>query len=152
MSQESVNWSALELKNVYNEMRNKERKLRAAEGCQLFIATRCGNVRARRYSASDLLCFSNLLLILCYWDYRTVIVVNWGFAYFNPQTTELNPSAQRYLTRFFTVDFASWTVYFVNICVKNQQLQYNNYWFSLLIIYGISYMFRHYIAILKERS
>jgi hypothetical protein len=36
---------------------------------------------------------------------------------------ELNPSAQRCLTRFFTGDFASWTVYFVNVCVKNQQMQ-----------------------------
>jgi hypothetical protein len=25
-------------------------------------------------------------------------------------------------TRFFTGDFASWTVHFVNICVKNQQI------------------------------
>jgi hypothetical protein len=29
----------------------------------------------------------------------------------NPLTPELNPSAQRYLTRFFTGDFASWTVH-----------------------------------------
>jgi hypothetical protein len=35
---------------------------------------------------------------------------------------ELNPSAQRRLTRFFTGDFASWTVHFVNICVKSQQI------------------------------
>jgi hypothetical protein len=28
----------------------------------------------------------------------------------------------------------------------------NNYSFSLLIMYGISYMFRHYIVILRERS
>jgi hypothetical protein len=41
----------------------------------------------------------------------------------NPLTPELNPSAQRCLTRFFTVDFASSTVHFVNICVKNQQMQ-----------------------------
>jgi hypothetical protein len=41
----------------------------------------------------------------------------------NPLTPELNPSAQRCLTRFFTGDFASWTVHFVNICVKNQQMQ-----------------------------
>jgi hypothetical protein len=38
-------------------------------------------------------------------------------------TPELNPSAQCRLTRFFTGYFASWTVYFVNICVKNQQMQ-----------------------------
>jgi hypothetical protein len=40
----------------------------------------------------------------------------------NPLTPELNPSAQRCLTGFFTGDFFSWTVYFVNICVKNQQI------------------------------
>jgi hypothetical protein len=28
----------------------------------------------------------------------------------------------------------------------------NNYSFSLLIMYGSFYMFRHYIAILRERS
>ena len=53
MSRESVNWSELELKNVYNGMRNKERNVLAAGGCQLFIATRCGNVRARRCFVSD---------------------------------------------------------------------------------------------------
>jgi hypothetical protein len=36
---------------------------------------------------------------------------------------ELNPSAQRCLMRFITGDFASWTVHFVNVCVKNQQMQ-----------------------------
>jgi hypothetical protein len=41
----------------------------------------------------------------------------------NPLTPELNPSAQRCLMRFFTRDFASWTVHFVNICVKNQPKQ-----------------------------
>jgi hypothetical protein len=41
----------------------------------------------------------------------------------NPLMPELNPSAQRCLTRFFTGDFASRTVHFVNICVKNQQMQ-----------------------------
>jgi hypothetical protein len=41
----------------------------------------------------------------------------------NLLTPELNPSAQRCLTICFTWEFASWTVYFVNICVKNQQMQ-----------------------------
>jgi hypothetical protein len=40
----------------------------------------------------------------------------------NPLTPELNPSAQRCLTRFFTGYFPSWTVYFVNVWVKNQQM------------------------------
>jgi hypothetical protein len=42
---------------------------------------------------------------------------------FNPLTPELNPSAQRCLTRFFTGNFASWGVHFFSICVKNQQMQ-----------------------------
>jgi hypothetical protein len=33
---------------------------------------------------------------------------------------------------------------------KKQQI--NNYLLSLLIMYGSYYMFRHYIAIFKERS
>jgi hypothetical protein len=41
----------------------------------------------------------------------------------NPLTPELNLSVQRCLTRFFTGDFASQTVHFVNICLKNQQMQ-----------------------------
>jgi hypothetical protein len=39
----------------------------------------------------------------------------------NFSTPKLSPSAQRCLTRFFTGNFASWTLHFVNICVKNQQ-------------------------------
>jgi hypothetical protein len=42
---------------------------------------------------------------------------------FDPLTSELNPSAQRYLTRIFTEDFASSTAHFINICVENQQTQ-----------------------------
>jgi tetrahydromethanopterin S-methyltransferase subunit B len=41
----------------------------------------------------------------------------------NPSTPELNPSAQRCLTRYFTGDFASWTVHFFIICVRNEQMQ-----------------------------
>jgi hypothetical protein len=67
----------------------------------------------------------------------------------NPLTPELNPSAQRCLTRFFNRDFGSWIVHFVNICVKNQQMQQL---FIQFIMYDSSYMFRHYIAILRERS
>jgi hypothetical protein len=43
--------------------------------------------------------------------------------FINLLTPELNPSAQRCLTRFFTGNVASWTVHFSNICVKNQQMQ-----------------------------
>jgi hypothetical protein len=52
--------------------------------------------------------------------------------------------------KIFTEDFASWTVHFVNVYAKNNKC--NNYSFSLLIIYGIFYIFQHYIVIFKERS
>jgi hypothetical protein len=42
---------------------------------------------------------------------------------FNPLTPELIPSSQRCLTKYFTGGFASWTVHFVNICKKYQQMQ-----------------------------
>jgi hypothetical protein len=44
-------------------------------------------------------------------------------AVLNLLTQELNPSEQRRLTRFFTCDFISWTVHFVNVCVKTLQMQ-----------------------------
>jgi hypothetical protein len=44
----------------------------------------------------------------------------------NPLTPELNPSAQRCLARFFTGDFASWTVHFVNICVIRHSTPIHN--------------------------
>jgi hypothetical protein len=42
--------------------------------------------------------------------------------YINPLTLELNPSTQHCLTRFFTGEFASRIVHFVNTCVKNLQI------------------------------
>jgi hypothetical protein len=41
----------------------------------------------------------------------------------SPLTPELNPSAQRCLTKFFTGDFASSSVHFVSVCVKTQEMQ-----------------------------
>jgi hypothetical protein len=55
---------------------------------------------------------------------------------FNPLTPELKSSSQPCLTKYFIEDFASWTVHFVNICVKTNKCK--NYSFSLLIIYGSS--------------
>jgi hypothetical protein len=40
----------------------------------------------------------------------------------NPLMMELTPSVQCCQTRFFYRSFASWTLHFVNICVKNQQI------------------------------
>jgi hypothetical protein len=53
-------------------------------------------------------------------------------------------------TRYFTGDFVSRTVHFVIYAWKPQK--YTNYLFSLLIMYGSSYMLRHCIAIIRERS
>jgi hypothetical protein len=40
----------------------------------------------------------------------------------NPLTPKVNPSAQRFLTKFFTGNFAYWTLLFIHMCVKNQQI------------------------------
>jgi hypothetical protein len=70
---------------------------------------------------------------------------------FNPLMLELNPSTQRCLVRFFTGDFLLLELCFslIYACKTNKC---NNYPFSLLSMYGSSYMFRHYIAILGEHS
>jgi hypothetical protein len=68
----------------------------------------------------------------------------------NPLTLELKSSAQRCLTRFFTGDFASWTVHFVNIFVNSQQMQ--QLFIQFFNFVCSSYMFRHYIAIFREHS
>jgi hypothetical protein len=54
------------------------------------------------------------------------------------------------MDEIFTGDFASSTVHFftTSILVKNQQIP--KLFINLLIMYGSSYMFRHYIAILRE--
>jgi hypothetical protein len=51
------------------------------------------------------------------------------------------------MDEIFTGNIASWTVHFVNICVKNQQI---NQLFIQFIMYGSSYMFRYYIAIIRD--
>jgi hypothetical protein len=81
---------------------------------------------------------------------RIKLIISYVFFWVKPLKPELNPPVQRCLTRFFTGNFASLTVHFVNICVKPNK--YTNYSFSLLIMYGSSYMFRYYIAIFRERS
>jgi hypothetical protein len=66
----------------------------------------------------------------------------------NPLTTELNPST-------------AWRDFLLGILLLEPCIslihawktnKFNNYSFSLLIMYGSSYVFRHYIAIFKERS
>jgi hypothetical protein len=67
----------------------------------------------------------------------------------NPLTPELNPSAQRCLTRFFlgTVLLEPW----ISLIYAWKTNKCNNNSFSLLIMYGSSDMFRHYIPIFRER-
>jgi hypothetical protein len=68
----------------------------------------------------------------------------------NPLTLELNPSAQRCLTRFLLgILIFELCISLIYACKTNK---YTNYSLSLLIMYGRSYMFRHYIAIFRERS
>src|SRR5215510_12956504 len=40
----------------------------------------------------------------------------------------------------------------ISLTYARKTNKYTNYSFSLLIMYGSSYMFRHYIAIFRERS
>jgi hypothetical protein len=69
---------------------------------------------------------------------------------FNPLTPELNPSAQRCLTRNLL------RILLLELCISLihalKTNKYTNYSFSLLIMYGSSYIFRYYIAIIRERS
>jgi hypothetical protein len=55
------------------------------------------------------------------------------------------------MDEIFYWGFSSSTAHFVNICVKNQQTQQLFIQF-ILIMYGISYMFCHCIAISMGRS
>jgi hypothetical protein len=67
----------------------------------------------------------------------------------NSLTPKLNPSAQRCLTRFFTgILLLEPCISVIYACKTNK----HNYSFSLLIMYGSTYMFRHYIAIPRESS
>jgi hypothetical protein len=71
------------------------------------------------------------------------------FISLNPLTLELNPSVQHCRMRFFLLG-----IFLLESCIlliyvwKTNKC--NNYSFSVLILYGSSYMFRHYIAILRE--
>jgi hypothetical protein len=70
----------------------------------------------------------------------------------NPLTTELNPSAQRCLTTFFAgILLLEPCISLIRVYARKTN-KCNNYSFSLLIMYGNPHMFRHYIAILRERS
>jgi hypothetical protein len=74
----------------------------------------------------------------------------------NPLMPELNPSAQRCLMKFFTGDFASWTVHFLNVCVKNQQMQklfiqFINYVRYLLHVSALHYHPRGAFLVPSER-
>jgi hypothetical protein len=70
----------------------------------------------------------------------------------NPLTPELNPSAQSCLMIFFTGNLLLEPYISLIYAWETNKYTYNNYSFSLLIMYGSSYIFRHYIAILRELS
>jgi hypothetical protein len=90
--------------------------MRYAEGmryCHIILNTEISDLNFIHFGISEFQFSSRCLVIRKFWQFR----------WFNSLTPKLNPSAQRCMTRFFTGDFASWTVNFVNICVKNQQIQ-----------------------------
>jgi hypothetical protein len=71
-------------------------------------------------------------------------------SFINPLTPELKPSTQRCLTKFLL------GILLLEPCVSLiyawKTNKYTNYSFSLLIMYGSFYMFRHYFANRRERS
>jgi hypothetical protein len=91
------------------------------------------------------LCFKLLLVLMETFSLTLVRVHR-----VNPLAPELNPSAQRCLTRFLLGIFLLESC--ISLIYAWKTNKYTNYSFSLLIMYGSSYMFRHYIAILRERS
>jgi hypothetical protein len=81
---------------------------------------------------------------------KDVLGVKYCTTAINPLSPELNPSAQCCLTRFLL------GILLLEPCISLiyalKTTKYTNYPFSLLIMYGSSYMFRHYIAIFRERT
>jgi hypothetical protein len=65
--------------------------------------------------------------LLCFWKkflfWTNISHTSQVQSLVKPLTPELNPSVQHRLTGFFNGDFASWTVHFINVSVKNQQTQ-----------------------------
>jgi hypothetical protein len=94
--------------------------------------------------------FIMLKLGTCYVFQLYTTIVRPFLQSLNPLTLELNPSMQRCLTRFLL------GILLLEPCISLiyawKTNRCNNYSFSLLIMYGSSYMFRHYIAILRECS
>jgi hypothetical protein len=68
----------------------------------------------------------------------------------NPLTPKLNPSEQRCLTRFLLGSLLLEPCISLIYAWKTNKSK--NYSFSLLIMYGSSYMFRHYTAIFRKHS
>jgi hypothetical protein len=65
------------------------------------------------------------------------------------------PSKARNFTYIYGWDFLLWILLLeqcISLIYAYKTNKYTNYSFSLLIIYGSSYMFRYYIAIFRERS
>jgi hypothetical protein len=108
------------------------------------------HVPAQLYSTVTAVCYMYLHSYTARWLLYATCTVCWGISTSNPLTLELNPSALRCLTRFLL------GILLLEPCISSTYAwktnKYTNYSFSLLIMYGTSYMFRHYIAILRERS
>jgi hypothetical protein len=84
-------------------------------------------------------------------------VMWYSAAFVNPLMPELNPSVQHCLMRFFNGDFASWTMYFINICANNQQMQqlliqFINYVWQLLCVSALHCHLQGAFLVPSERS
>jgi hypothetical protein len=82
------------------------------------------------------------------YQYSDTNVKHFSFSF--SLTPELNPSAQRCLTMFLLGILLHEPC--ISLIYASKANKHTNYSFSLLIMYDSSYMFRHYIAIFRERS
>jgi hypothetical protein len=99
----------------------------------------------------DALCLSHITWYMGLWSPACYSRMSFLYSLdIKPLTPDLNPSAQRCLTRFLL------GILPLELCISLiyawKTNKYTNYSFSLLITNGSSYMFRHYISILRERS
>jgi hypothetical protein len=111
-------------------------------------------IRVSAYSSAMYMCLLPTVAFLIRWpdvpNQIPAIAHQLNDRRLNPLTPELNLSAQRCLTRFLLGILLLEPRISLTYAWKTNK--YTNHSFSLLIMYGSSYMFQHYIAILRKRS
>jgi hypothetical protein len=141
-------WGCMKL-NVYTETPAcKIQNTKIATNCWIFFAKKRNKLisipRYRFRTGNSSVNQLRVSLVLLYHKFVPQRLT------FNILTPELNPSTQRCLTRILL------GILLLEPCISLiyawKTSRCNNYSFNLLIMYGSSYMFRHYIAVLRVRS